>query len=292
MNTDFEDRLLADMERFTRDVRVRPDMATMAYRHLRKHRRKLHLTLATTAAASAVAIAAATGTFSPATAPAARNAQTTAYVLRHVTKALAPASVDNLIDVSRWVFPPGTEQRPLEGGGSAPWSMGYLLRWDYRGMQKDSAYSPDGQHIFDQATNDSGTQITVLYGSKTWWTAPVTSGGPRSASPGCTPPGMVVLSTGPGDGWPAFIETQLSCGDYVVAGHQLVNGINAVKITGRPGWPPLTVLVDPATYLPIELNMGSLTIDFQWLRPTPANLALLKVAVPAGFQRIAPPAGS
>ena len=47
---------------------------------------------------------------------------------------------------------------------------------------------------------------------------------------------------------------------------------------------------DPATYLPIQLNIGPLRISFQWLPATPANLARLKVPVPADFQQVPPPA--
>ena len=247
------------------------------------------------------------GAFSPAAAPSARTTQTTqttAYVLRHVENALAPASIGHMVGVSRFVFPPGTTQRPIvggaiggntSGGASSPWSVGYLLRWDYQGSQKDSAYGPSGQHIFDQGTsvaNGSATQVTVLYGSRTWWTAAVAPPGSGSASPGCVPPGTVKLNDGPGGGWPGFIQSQLSCGAYAVAGHQVVDGINAIKITGQTGPPALTLFVNPATYLPIQLNIGPLRINFQWLPATPANLALLKVAVPAGFQQVAPPAQS
>lgn len=40
----------------------------------------------------------------------------------------------------------------------------------------------------------------------------------------------------------------------------------------------------------IQLKIGPLTTSFQWLLPTPAHLAQLKVSVPAGFHQVTPPA--
>ncbi len=304
MNTDIEDRLRTDMERFTRDVRVPPGLALRACRHNRKRRKTLRVAVAsgaaTAVAASAVAIAGVAGAFGSApAAPATQTTQTTAYVLRHVENALAPASVHNLIDVSRMVFPPGTPQEPVVGGlnggsttsgASSPWTVAYMLHWDYQGSQRYAAYSPSGQHVFDMGisvANGLWSQTVVIYRDRTWWTAAVPAGQPRS--PGCTQ-GSIELSNGPGNGWPAFIQSQLSCGAYTVAGRQVVDGIDAIKITGQTG--RLTLFVDPATYLPIQLDIGPFGISFQWLPAAPANLAQLKVSVPAGYQQVPPPAQS
>jgi Sigma-70, region 4 len=160
MNTDLEGRLRADMERFTRDIRVPAGLPLQAYRHNRKRGRTFRVAVAsgpaTAVAAGAVAIAGASGAFG--SSPATPAAQTTAYVLRHVENALAPASIGNLIHVSRIVFPPGITEQPVagglrggstSGGASSPWSVAYLLHWDYQGNQKYSAYGPTGQHVFD-----------------------------------------------------------------------------------------------------------------------------------------------
>ena len=48
--------------------------------------------------------------------------------------------------------------------------------------------------------------------------------------------------------------------------------------------------MNPATYLPVQLTVGPLQMHFQWLPPTLANLAPLKVSVPAGFRQVPPPA--
>jgi len=303
MNTELTDRLRADMQDFTRDVRVPPGLALRAYRYTRKRRQTLRVAVAsgaaTAVAASAVAIAWVSGAFSPATTP---TTQTTAYVVRHVENALAPASVGNLIGVSRVEFPPGITEQPVVGGSvggqtgggaSSPWSVAYLVQQTYQGQVKDSVYSPSGQHVWEEgfsAADGSGTQTTVLYASRTWWTVTMGNAASRAQSPGCLPSGRIELSGGPGNGWPAFIRSQLACGAYTVAGRQEVDGIDAIKITA--GQPParLALYVNPVTYLPVQLTIARLTIDFQWLPATPANLALLKVAVPAGFRQVAPPA--
>ena len=301
MTTDLEDRLHTDMVRLTRDIHVPPGMALRAYRHNHKRRRTLRLTVAsgaaTAVAASAMAIAGVSGVFDSA-APAPQTTQTTAYVVKHVENALAPASVDDLVNFSRQTFLAGATWQPVPGGlkggitadgTSSPWLTAYMLRWAYQGNQKTSAYSPSGQHVFDvgiSAQNGSATQTAVIYGNRTWWTTSVSPSGSGSGSPGCTT-GSIALNSGPGSGWPAFIRSQLSCGAYQVVGHQVVDGIDAVKITGHGR--PLTLFVDPATYLPVQLDIGPGRIDFTWLSPTAANLAQLKLSVPAGFQQVPPP---
>ena len=94
-----------------------------------------------------------------------------------------------------------------------------------------------------------------------------------------------------GTGWPDFIRTQLKCGEFTVAGRQQVDGVNAIKITSKQGLD--TFWVSPRSYLPVRLitRLGGVRqqSDFQWLAPTPANLAQLKVTVPAGFKQVAPP---
>ena len=299
MNTELEDRLRRDMERFTSDVRISQGLALRASRHNRKRRRTLRVTAASGAAiavaASAVAIAGAAGAFSSAPAPA-QTAQTTTYVLRHVERALAPASVDNLISLDRIVFPPGVTFQPVVGGlsggtatGSAgsPWRVASMLISAYGGTENYSADSPSGQHVFDMGisvANSSASQTTVIYRDRTWWTA--TTAASEPGSPRCTQ-NSIEVTRGPGNGWPAFIRSQLSCGAYTVVGHQVVGGIDAIKIAGHS---QLTLFVNPATYLPVELTIGPLQMHFQWLSPTPANLAQLKEPVPVGFRQVPPPA--
>jgi hypothetical protein len=64
---------------------------------------------------------------------------------------------------------------------------------------------------------------------------------------------------------------------------------DVVHILGRPAH------TFASTYLPVRDvvtvgSHGTIQDDFQWLRPTPANLAELDVPIPAGFTQVRPPA--
>jgi hypothetical protein len=304
MTTDLADRLRSDMERFTAGLRVPDGMALRAYVHGRRRRTRLRVLSAAGAVAvlatGAVAVAGATGAFSPATVTprSAATARLTAYVVRHVENALAPVRVDNLIGYTRMDFPPGATLEPSPGGLAGPrgsraadgqWSIGYTTRWAYGDAVKLSGYSPGGQHVFDFGlvfSRGSATTTAVLYASRTWWTAPGQPATPP-AGPGCAPAGVLRLSTGAGNGWPAFIRTQLGCGVFSVIGHQQIGRIDAIKIAGPVS--QFTLWVNPATYLPVQLTVGPLHASFEWLPPTTTRLALLHVSVPAGFRRVAPP---
>jgi hypothetical protein len=80
----------------------------------------------------------------------------------------------------------------------------------------------------------------------------------------------------------------------------VVDGVDAIKISvgsaksnalerGYLQSMRFVLWVDPSTYLPVRLRMTGQQQDFRWLRPTAANLALAKLAVPAGFRRVTPP---
>jgi hypothetical protein len=55
--------------------------------------------------------------------------------------------------------------------------------------------------------------------------------------------------------------------------------------------------VDPVTYLPLRVmwtwkEIGKLSGDFRWLRPTRANLAMLDLPIPPGFRAGRVPTGT
>jgi hypothetical protein len=60
----------------------------------------------------------------------------------------------------------------------------------------------------------------------------------------------------------------------------------------------VTLWVNATTFLPVRVTVsgwlipGRTTTDFGWLKPTPANLAMLRVKVPAGLHEVQLPAGS
>jgi len=87
-------------------------------------------------------------------------------------------------------------------------------------------------------------------------------------------------------------QTQLRdaqrAGDLSVVGHQSVDGVNTVHLNGTTARAQTDAWIDPVDYhlVRIEVRFSNgyrVVADVQWLRPTPANLALLNVTVPPGF---------
>lgn len=300
MNTELGQRLRADMERATQDVRVPPGLALKAYRH---HHKRMMATRAVTAAGAAAVLVAGTLTVAGVSGAFGRSAagpqaQTTAYVISRVERALSARGMTNVIAHTRTVYPAGITLRPVPGGvngsgepsGSSRQGSDYQLLWGDLHTTKLSAFAATGQRIFgERLTLRNGSLVTTVvnYASHTWWTtqsARPAVAGPASAR--CLPGGEIRLSGGH-NAWPDFVRSQLACGAYTVVGEQAVGGVNALEIKGSSGH--LTLWVNPATYLPVRLETGPLRIDFQWLPPTPAHLAMLNMPVPAGFHQVPPP---
>jgi hypothetical protein len=260
-------------------------------------------TAAATASAlvGGVAIAGVAGAFDSAPSPASvRDARLTAYVIGHVRSALAPAAVNDIVGSVTQTYPSGTTLEPVPGGlngatgnsAASQWGVGYSVVWAYQGTSSYAAYTSSGQRVFAAElthANGGATETAVIYANSTWWTAPVHLR--QAAPPSCLQGGGVYLRPGPGGGWPGFIRSQLACGAYTVVGHQVVGGIDAIKLTNGAtnSLTSTTLLVNPVTYRPIEVTTGPMQLTFQWLSATPANLAQLQVAVPAGYQQVRAP---
>ena len=300
MSTQLEQQLRGAMERFTDDVRIPPGLALKAYRQAHKRRVTTRAVTAagaaTALAAGALAAAGAAGAFGAASGHPA-PATYTAYVISHVERALAAPRIGNLVEADRTVFSPGSTLQPFPDGliGSAggagrgsQWAAGYTVRWIHHGTIRLSSFTASGQRVFDWGVTPAHGTTAVIYGSRTWWTAPETGQGATGPAQRCVQGGEIELGGGAGNGWPAFIRSQLACGAYRVAGRQLVDGISTIKITGAGG--RFTFWVNPANYLPVRASLVQRQTDFGWLAPTPARLAQLKVAVPAGFRQVPPPA--
>jgi len=112
---------------------------------------------------------------------------------------------------------------------------------------------------------------------RTWWTAA------WSRAP---PLGRPVLSGYRADGWPGIIQYELSVHVFRVAGHQVIDGTNAIKLVTASG--SATMWVNPATYLPVRYDVDGSQTDYRWLTPTAAHLALLDLPIPAGFTQVPP----
>jgi hypothetical protein len=97
---------------------------------------------------------------------------------------------------------------------------------------------------------------------------------------------------------PSLLARGVATGAWRVVGRTHLDGQQAIELSetghGQDVLEPLPVRlwVSAQTYLPIRLVFGSghgseatAIQDFRYLPPTPANLALLRVPIPAGYPR-------
>jgi hypothetical protein len=290
MSDEFEQLLRTGMDRFAAQACVPPGLATRAFRH--RQRRKLATraaVAATTAAAvgaTGVVLAGATG--APRAVTQARNA---AYVLGRTEAALAETSSQNVIQHVRET---ASGKRVYEISSLTP---GTYAEWAYRGQARFVHYTADGRLSGDSGSQIAGTQYTdttVSYHDRTWWRQTTT------VSSNYAPPNCAVATgvSGPAlaTDWAAGLRAALRCGTFTIAGTEEVDGVRALKLTQVlvGAVYPVVFWVDPATYLPVRdlVTNGpdaSMQVDFQWLRPTQANLANLHVVIPAGFTQVQVP---
>jgi hypothetical protein len=95
----------------------------------------------------------------------------------------------------------------------------------------------------------------------------------------------------------ASIRLSLARHTMKIVGHQRIDGVNTLKLTGAPG---NTFWVNTKTYLPVRIQFVitfygkqapppfAERTDFKLLAPTPANLKLLRLPVPHGFRKVKP----
>ena len=257
MSADLEQQLRGAMERFTSDVRVPPGLALKAYRHRQKRRTTGRVAAAAgtaTVVAGSLAVAGAAGAFGSASRAPIQTAYT-AYVITHVEHALAAPRIGNLVEADRTVFSPGSTLQPFPDAligtvrgpsSSSQWRASYTLRWIYHGSIELSSFTASGQRVFDWAISPAHGTTAVIYGNDTWWTAAAQhgQGGSGPAPSGCLRGHEIALDGGAGNGWPAFIRSQLACGAYQVSGRQVVErnqhhqdhrGRRRIHLLGEPG---------------------------------------------------------
>lgn len=195
--------------------------------------------------------------------------------------------------------------------------------WSYGDQWRSVTYSSPGHPLYDEGyTASAGSSVYTLvnYSTRSWTKRPGL-GRPAAAIPFSTLPASTLpASRGcrpaigafpllykfglPGIGLPASslpstvarsLRTAVSCGTLTVAGRQSVDGIEAIKLTSRPGsFISETIWVSPSTYLPVRVVVRSAsgapavqqTADITWLSPTAQNLAKLTVPIPAGFRKV------
>jgi hypothetical protein len=291
MNADVEELLRDGIERLTAGAHAPTGLAERARRQHRQRRRAVRAAMAAstaTVAAAATAAIVATGGASGSQ-PAhqktgqAPQAQTAAYVVRHIEHALTGTG-GRIMVLS-------TYGNPAAYGGQQP----LIDFWSYRSLTKSEKGFNGTPFLADVKRISAGTvtDVVVDYRTKTWWRA-VSAYTPLTyARNGCVGPADDAPDPGTA-AWAPYIRSTLACGGYKIAGKARIDGQNTIKIVGtakdlNSRYVPQTFLVSARTYLLIRELVPFGHRDFRWLPPTSANLALLKVTIPAGFRHIRPP---
>ncbi len=181
--------------------------------------------------------------------------------------------------------------------------------WSYGNRWRLVTDWPGGRPDYAEGFRSPATFTLVSYRARAWARHQVRAVPARTLGPrGCGQPaaafpllfqpwlqaaGMAASSR------PATVARDLraaiSCGALVVAGRQRTGGVNAIKLTSRPGSPiSETIWVSPGSYLPVRVTARSATgnhilsqtATISWLPLTAQSLAKLAVPVPAGFRRV------
>jgi hypothetical protein len=256
------------------------------------HRRKRRMTRAGVAAGVVVAIAAVTAA-GVTTSPAAAPARTTAYVV----SALATTKLITYTNTITSFGPPANTHFVIDV-------------WDYGTRNRQVDESGSGRPMWQawvQTGHGKPALIWVDYQQRSWERFGIAPAGPPPRLSVCGKPGalMTAPDATPAD-WKLVIGAGLRCGLFHLAGHQRVDGIDAIKLTsgedsGIMLWASpaggITLWLDPRTYLPVQLagteaaagpKPATVVIQFRWLPPTRANLAQLTGTIPPGFHRTYP----
>jgi hypothetical protein len=300
----------------------------MVGRAQRRNRRRRIASLSAAAAGTAVVAAAVITitTIVPQGGPAPR-VQTIGYVTGRAQRALAAVAQAKAIEEVRATARNGafgftvlnmalSQQQNPQGSAVLPGVLGSvkaqrMTSWFYHGLVLQEGFSAAGKLVFTSSigtvTSPAGKRVPAAYGAaypaRTRWLSPLT--GPNGKLPKLT-----CAHALPGAATPhlrATILKALSCGLFALAGHQRIDGVDAIKLIMKPS-PGLgfreTLWLDPSTYLPVRTSVAAfwsshgqvslLVQDYRWLPPTAANLAALHAAIrgatiPARF-RMLPPA--
>jgi hypothetical protein len=299
MDTDFEDLVADSLRRRAAAVAIPANLAGLA-RRARGQRRRRHVMrfglTAVTAVSLALTIPLATQAGRQPTMP--LQAQTVAYVMGRTERSLASsASAEIAIEQDIWQGP-AFASGLLDGlGGTTPGAQSSIT-WTYRGNTRTELLAADGRPVSADAVvlpvgRRAGRQIEVDYRVKTWWRAAMETRiviVPPSASCQWAP------FPPPTSAW---IRHVLRCGFFRLAGHEVVNGINAIEIVSRtlldPGAAEV-IWINPKTYLPVRSLLETTSgrrewaeADYAWVPATERNLVMLTQPIPAGFRRVSQP---
>ena len=300
MSIDFEDQLRAEMGRV--QVRPRPGLAREAHRRYARSRHRTALAVAATGTAAAVAGATAGFALTAGTTGTTGTGpiDTTAYVVNHVSSALA--ATDAI----------GYSTSRFSGVELPPMVVNERVDWEFGAQFRQLTESPAGRPLSDSSSRPSGgtwVLTTVSYPSRDWMRVTLPSGqlylpvGENNLCDGDFLP-LFNPRTKTAADWKQIVESGLKCGAFAVSGRQWIDGADAIKLTGHKSARHVTLWIDPNSYLPVRLTtqvhivragekkgtVSTLTIDFRWLPPTSANLSELTAPIPRGFREVHAPA--
>ncbi len=270
MSTDFEQRLRAEMEQVT--VRPRPGLVNEAYRSYRGKRRTTR-TVAAAGTALVIAAGTAAGVAAATASPTAIPAQSTAYIVNHVSSALATSD-----EISYTIM--GMSLNPSVAVQQVSYTWKYGNRW------RELVDTGSGQPVTDSWAQVGVSQALVIYPDRVWARYGFAPGPALGACSEYAANFPILVAAGPMD-LSSVVEAGLRCGAFHVAGHQRVDGVDTIKLTGSSyrGKPTITLWVDARTYLPVQGTGEGTVMQFRWLPPTQANLAQLTGTIPPGFHR-------
>jgi hypothetical protein len=259
-----------------------PDvLAALRRRRARRARAAAVLTALPVAAAAAAAAVLLPGS----AAPAAPRAQDAAYVVSHVTRALGAVPAGTVFSI---------QSTSTVLSAAEPYSIVTDI-WK-RGPDVRIEAFQAGKPVSDAGTFTTGTTQTsvfVNYRDKTWWRSSAAnagdgSSGAASATSACD--GVDGAAEDPGI-MAAELRALVSCGALKAGGTATVGGVTTIELTSTKDGLITTWYVNSSTYLPVRMTKTSPGSsrgqeDFQWLPPTPANLAKLNLpTAPPGFTR-------
>lgn len=283
MSTEIEDLVRDSMNGFTAAVHVPAGLGARAYQH---HRRRT-IALRVTAAGAAAAIAAGAGVAAAGVAatgqagpPAAVTAHDAAYIVRQAAKAVAQSHSDRVEFLQEAFYSTGNK------------ASGQLRTWSYQDRSSAWVYSADGRlelRLWTVTAHGTVTTTAIDYAARSW---------SRTAQPVIPLPPGNCSTRREATSNPIPLPQLLACGTFVIAGHDDIGGVQAVRLTetSHGGWVS-TVWVDPSTYLAVRLTTshnGELSnqVDFRWLAPAPGTVNKLSAPqIPAGFRHVPGPLG-
>lgn len=329
MNSDLGDLLREGIDRATAGERVPPGLAARARQ--RHHRWALTVRAAALTGIAAVAagavFAAVTGS-TPQPRGGGSHALTTAYVVGHTEQALAAAEQGGFIyrvsSTSPWEYAVATE--PMVAGHRSKMRRLDSLKvvrtttWFYRERTRVQGFAADGQLAIEigPSRHSRGPQpparIIAVDPNARQWFHPLSLSAKVGTYPGpltCRRDDWLAGPALSSAKYAALTRKALSCGQFRADGQQWINGVRALRLAGTPrllrqlrgdewgrnGPQAVTLWVNATTFLPVRVTVSGWkipgkTINFSWLKPTPANQAMLSVKVPAGLHEVQLPAGS